>query len=78
MEELSEVENVNVLKVDGVTRKARCESTDPFRESRRPILAPGCSSVCPLCVEYLDKKKCLLWLLKMVFGWERFHMNYKT
>jgi len=32
MEELSEVENVSLLKVDGVTRKARCKSTDPVRE----------------------------------------------
>ena len=57
MEELSEVENVNLLKFDGVTRKARCKSTDPVREFRGPILAPGCSRVCPICVESLDKKK---------------------
>jgi hypothetical protein len=56
MEELSEVENVNLLKSDGVTRKARCKSTDPAKELRGPILAPGFSRVCPICVEYLDKK----------------------
>jgi hypothetical protein len=57
MEELSEVENINLLKVDGVTRKARCKSSDPVRELRGPILAPGCSRVCPICVESLEKKK---------------------
>jgi hypothetical protein len=56
-EELSEVENINLLKVDGVTRKARCKSTGPIRELRGPILAPGYSTVCPICVESLDKKK---------------------
>ena len=55
--ELSEIDNVGLLKVDGVTRKARCKSTDPVREFRGPILAPGCSRVCPICVESLDKKK---------------------
>jgi hypothetical protein len=78
MEELSEVENVDLLKVDGVIRKARCKSSDPVRELRGPILAPGCSRVCPICVESLDKKKCLLWLLQMAFGWGGFQMNYKT
>jgi hypothetical protein len=57
MEDLSEVENVNLLKVDGVTRKARCKSTDPVRELRGPILALGCNRVCPICVESLDKNK---------------------
>src|ERR1700676_4223538 len=57
MEELSEVENVSLLKVDGVTRKARCKSSDPVRELKGPILAPGCSRVCPICAESLDKKK---------------------
>ena len=57
MEELSEVENLSVLKVDGVTRKARCKSTDPVRVLRQPILAPGCSKVCPICVESLKEKK---------------------
>src|SRR6202044_427192 len=57
MEELSEVENINLLKVDGVTRKARCKSADPVRELRGAILAPGCSRVCPICVESLEKKK---------------------
>src|SRR6267154_917223 len=40
MEELSDVENINLLKVDGVTRKARCKSSDPIRELKGPILAP--------------------------------------
>ena len=57
MEELSEVENINLLKVDGVTRKARCKTSDPVRELKGPILAPGCSRVCPICAESLDKKK---------------------
>src|ERR1700729_2088135 len=57
MEELSEIENVSLLKVDGVTRKARSKSTDPVRELKGPILAPGCSRVCPICAESLDKKK---------------------
>ena len=56
-DELSEVENVNLLKVDGVTRKARCKNTDPVRELRGPILAPGCNRVCPTCVESLNKEK---------------------
>jgi hypothetical protein len=57
MEELSEVENVNLLKVDGVTRKARCKSSDPVRELRGPILAPNCSGVCHTCIASLEKKK---------------------
>src|ERR1700692_989282 len=57
MEELSEVENISLLKIDGVTRKARCKSSDPVRELRGPILAPGCSRVCPICVDFLEKKK---------------------
>jgi hypothetical protein len=57
MEELSDVENINLLKVDGVTRKARCESSDPVRELRGPILAPDCNRVCLICVESLEKKK---------------------
>jgi len=57
MEELSDVENVILLKVDGVTRKARCKSSDPVKELRGPILAHGCSRVCPICVESLEKKK---------------------
>jgi hypothetical protein len=55
MEDLSEVENINLLKADGVTRKARSKSSDPVKELRGPILAPGCSKVCPLCVQSLDK-----------------------
>jgi hypothetical protein len=57
MKELSEVENIGLLKVDAVTRKARRKSSDPVREFRGPILAPGCSRVCPICVESLDKNK---------------------
>ena len=57
MEELSDVENINLLKVDGVARKARCKSSDPIRELKGPILAPDCSRVCPICVESLEKKK---------------------
>jgi len=75
MEELSDVENINLLKVDGVTRKARCKSSDPVRELRGPILAPNCSRVCLICVESLEKKRCLLWRLQMGFGLEKFQMN---
>jgi hypothetical protein len=57
MEEISEVENINLLKIDGVTRKARCKSSDPVRELRGPVLAPGCSRACPTCAEFLEKKK---------------------
>ena len=57
MEELSEVDNIAILKVDGVTRKARSKSSDPVKEMRGLILAPGCNKVCPICVESLDKKK---------------------
>ena len=57
MEELAEVENINLLKTDGVTRKARCKSSDPVSELRGPILAPDCDRVCPLCVESLEKNK---------------------
>jgi hypothetical protein len=55
MEELSEVENVNLLRVDGVTRKAKSKSSDPVKELRGPILAPGCRKVCSICVESLEK-----------------------
>jgi len=34
MEELSEVENVSLLKADGVTRKARSKGSDPVKELR--------------------------------------------
>src|SRR6202044_2113789 len=57
MEELSEVENLSLLKVDGVTRKARSSSSDPIKELRGPILAPGCGKVCYVCVESLEKEK---------------------
>jgi len=57
MEELSEVENVSLLKADGVTRKARSKGSDPVKELRGPILAPACNKVCPICADSLDKKK---------------------
>ena len=57
MEDCSEVENINLLKADGVTRKARSTSSDPVRELRGPILAPGCSRVCSTCVKSLDNNK---------------------
>ena len=57
MEELCEVENVNLLRVHGITRKARSNSFDPVKELRGPILAPGCSNVCSVCVEFLEKEK---------------------
>jgi hypothetical protein len=57
MEELSEIENVSFLRVDEVTRKARYKSTDLVRELKEPILASGCSRVCLICAEFLDKKK---------------------
>jgi hypothetical protein len=57
MEELCEVENISLLKVDGVTRKARSHSSDAVREWKGPILATGCSRVCSICIESLDKKK---------------------
>lgn len=57
MEECSEIENISLLKVDGVTRKARCKDSDPVRELRGPVLAPGCTRVCSICLESLDKKK---------------------
>ena len=57
MEELFEVENINLLKVDGVTRKARSKNSDPVRELKGPVLASHCNKVCPVCVDSLDKKK---------------------
>jgi len=57
MEELSDVENLSLLRVDGVTRKARSNSSDPVKELRGPIFAPGCSNVCSTCVEFLEKEK---------------------
>ena len=55
MEELSDVENISLLKVDGVTRKARSSSFNLVKELRGPILAPGCNNVCSVCVESLAK-----------------------
>jgi hypothetical protein len=57
MEDLSEVENINLLTSDGITRKARSRGSDPIKELRGPILAPGCSGVCYICVESLEKEK---------------------
>ena len=45
MEELSEVENINLLKVDGVTRKARSKTSDPVIELKGPVLASHCNKV---------------------------------
>ena len=50
MEELSDVENISLLKVDGVTRKARSSSFDLVKELRGPILAPGCNIMSVLYV----------------------------
>jgi hypothetical protein len=57
MEELSEVENINLLKVDGITRKVRSKNSDPVRELKGPVLASHCNKVCPGCAESLDKNK---------------------
>jgi hypothetical protein len=57
MQELYDVENISLLKVDGATRKARCKSSDTVRELKGPILAPGCRRVCSICIESLEKKK---------------------
>jgi hypothetical protein len=57
MEELSEVENIDLLKVHGVTRKARSKNSDPVRELRGPVLASHCNKVSAVCMESLDKKK---------------------
>jgi hypothetical protein len=57
MEELSDIENINLLKVDGVTRKVRYKSSDAVKELRGHILAPDCSRVCHICVESLENKK---------------------
>jgi len=57
IEELTEVENISLLKVDGVTRRARSQSSDPVKELKGPILAPGCSKVCSICIESLENKK---------------------
>ena len=78
MEDFSEVENVNLLNVDGVTRKARSKSSDLVKELRGPILAPNCSGVCHICIASLEKKSCQLWLLQMAFGLEKFQMNCKS
>jgi len=75
MEELSEVENINLLKVNGVIRQAGCNGSDPVSELRGPILAPDCDRVCPPCVEFLENTICPLWLLLIVFGLEKFQRN---
>jgi hypothetical protein len=77
MEERSEIENISLLKVDGVTRKARCKDSDPVRELRGPVLAPGCNRVCSICIESLSKKK--MPTLALANGlWIRYQMNYRT
>jgi hypothetical protein len=55
--DLSKIENINLLKVDGVTKKARSQSSDPIKELWGPILAPNCSGVCPICINSLEKEK---------------------
>ena len=57
MEELSEVENINLLKIDGVTRKARSKTSDPVIELKGPVLASYCNKVCHTCVDSLDDNK---------------------
>ena len=37
LEDCSEVKNINLLKADGVTRKARCKSSDPVRVQRSHV-----------------------------------------
>ena len=44
MEELSEVDNINLLKVDGITRKVRSKNSDPVRELKGPVLASHCNN----------------------------------
>jgi len=72
------LKNISLLKVDGVTRKARSNSSDLVKELRGPILAPGCSSVCFTCVDFLQKEKYQFLLLQMASGLERSQMNYKN
>jgi hypothetical protein len=75
MEELSDVENINLLNVDGVARKARGKSSDPIKELRGPILAHGCSRICPICVKSLEKKK--MPTLALANGYESLNDNLK-
>ena len=56
MEDLSEVESINLLKVDGVIRKARFKTSDSVTELKGPVLAFHCNKVCFVCVDSLDKK----------------------
>lgn len=56
MEDLSEVESINLLKVDGVIRKARFKTSDSVTELKGPVLAFHCNKMCPVCVDSLDKK----------------------
>jgi len=79
MEELSEVENISLLKIDGVTRKARCKCSDPVRELRGPILAPGCNGVwfC-MCRISRQRKGANTGCSQIIFGSERSQMNYKA
>ena len=77
MDNLSEVENVSLLKVDGITRKARSKSSGPVKELRGPILVPMCSIVCLICIDLLKYKRCQLWCLQIAFGLEKFQMSCK-
>src|SRR5882762_8668098 len=69
MEELSDVENLSLLKVDGITRKARSTSSDTVKELKGPILAPGCSNVCSICVESLEKGNASSCSCQWPLGW---------
>jgi hypothetical protein len=57
MEDLSEVESINLLNVDGVTRTTRFKTSDSGTELKGPVLAFQCNKVCPVCVDSLNKKK---------------------
>jgi len=69
MEELTEVENISLLKVDGVTRKAQLQSPNSVRELKGPILAPGRSKVCAICIESLENKNAYSGSCKWSLGW---------
>ena len=78
MENLSEVQNINLLKVDGVIRKARFKTADSVTELKEPVL----HFTVTMCVLYvgilLIRKTCPLWLSHMAIGLEIFQLNYKT
>ena len=45
MEALSDVENIDLLKVHGVTGKSRSTNSDPVSELKGSVLASNCSKV---------------------------------